>query len=80
MQATTLDLRRRMKDVLAALDRDEKVTLTHRGRRKGVIVPCAETVATPNAAHHPAFGMWRDREELRDVDAFVRRVRRNRQQ
>ena len=29
-----------MKDVLAALDRNEKVNLTYRGKQKAVIIPC----------------------------------------
>ena len=40
MNASVLDLRRNMKDVIAALDRNESVTLTYRGRRKASIVPC----------------------------------------
>lgn len=39
MRASVVDLRYRMKDVLRALDRNEEVTVTYRGKVKGVIVP-----------------------------------------
>jgi antitoxin (DNA-binding transcriptional repressor) of toxin-antitoxin stability system len=78
MNATVLDLRKNMKDVLAAIDRNEQVTLTYRGRKKAVIVPCPDAVKTKSAADHPAFGMWSDREDRNDVDAFVRNLRKGR--
>jgi prevent-host-death family protein len=78
MKATVLDLRKNMKDVLAAIDRNEQVTLTYRGRKKAVIVPCADAAETKSAADHPAFGMWSDRDDCNDVDAFLRNLRKGR--
>jgi len=79
MEATVLDLRRNMKDVLAALNRNERVTLTYRGRRKGVIVPCEGNTERPSVSRHAAFGMWQDRDDIADVDGYVRDLRRGRQ-
>jgi prevent-host-death family protein len=77
MKATLLDLRRKTGDILAALDRNERVTLTKRGRKTAVIVPLqAET--RPSVASHAAFGMWRDREDMADVDEYVRALRKGR--
>jgi hypothetical protein len=79
MKATVLDLRRRMPDVLKALDRNEPVTLLHRGKVKGVITPRpASGSKTRKVAEHPAFGIWKDREDLRDVDLHVRTLRKGR--
>lgn len=79
MRASILDLRRRMKDVLAALDRGEQVVLLHRGKEKGVIHPLGSTPARSEpASGHPAFGMWKDREDLCDVDQAVRNMRKGR--
>ena len=36
MKASILDLRRRMKDVLLALDRNESVTIFYRGKEKAI--------------------------------------------
>jgi hypothetical protein len=35
-------------------------------------VPPAEVLATTD---NPAFGMWRDREDMADVAAYIRRIR-----
>lgn len=79
MNATVLDLRKNMKEILAALDRNEKVNLTYRGKKKAVISPCQdETQEQIPMKQHPAFGMWADREDMKDVHAFVRKLRKGR--
>ena len=79
MKASILDLRRRMRDVLRSLDRGEPVTIVHRGRRKGVLYPAGRPAhAAKTVSDHPAFGMWRDRDDLRDVEAAMRRIRKGR--
>jgi len=78
MNATVLDLRKNMKDVLAAIDRNERVTLTYRGCKKAVIVPCSDAAETKSAVDHPAFGMWADRDDCNDVDSFARNLRKGR--
>ncbi len=77
MKATVLDLRRRTGAILAALDRNEQVTLTKRGRKTAVIVPY-QAESRPSAASHAAFGLWRDRRDLVDVPSFVRALRKGR--
>ena len=44
MKASILDLRRRMKDVLLALDRNESVTIFYRGKRRCCMNPIADMV------------------------------------
>lgn len=76
MIASILDLRRRMRDVLRALERNEPVTILFRGKKRGVIQPArAGRRSVRSAASHPAFGMWRDRKDLRSVEAAVRALR-----
>ncbi len=77
MEASVLDLRREMGEVMSAIDRHEKVTLTCRGRRKAVIVPLKDwKKETPKVADLPAFGMWADRNDLDDVSAHIREIRK----
>ena len=78
MNATILDLRTNMKNVLTALNRNEKVTLTYRGKKKAVIVPCKDEQSTLSASDHSAFGIWRDKDQTADVDAYVRDLRKGR--
>lgn len=77
MKASILDLRRHMGDILRALDRNENVTLTYRGHEKATIIPkkMAEQVRMTN---HPAFGLWKKRDDMDDVNVVVRNLRKGR--
>ncbi len=79
MKATFLDLRKKSKEIVRALDRNQSVTLFYRGKIKGVIIPAARrAAATPSVRSHPAFGMWKDRADLKDARAAVDRLRKPR--
>ena len=55
MEATVVDLRYRMNDVLKALDRNESVSVLYRGRVKGVIRPAARA-SRAGLRDHAFFG------------------------
>ena len=78
MKASILDLRRRMGEVLKSLERNEPVSILHRGKEKGVIYPAAARDNRTSVEEHPAFGMWKDRDDLDDVDQAVRTLRKGR--
>ena len=77
MKASILDLRKHMGKILKALDHNESVTLTYRGREKATIVPKTKA-SISDASRHSTFGLWSDRKDLKDVDAAVRRIRKAR--
>jgi len=56
MKATTTDLRCKLHDVLKALDRNEEVTLMHRGKVRGILIPPRQKKAG-KISSHPFFGM-----------------------
>jgi len=78
MKASILDLRRRMGEVLKSLERNEPVSILHRGKEKGVIYPTAHRDSHMSVEQHPAFGMWKDRAARQDVDQVVRKLRKGR--
>ena len=78
MEATIVDLRYRMKDVLSAVERGETVTVLYRGKPKARILPIAKKQKGAKVSGHAAFGMWKDREDLRDVTGYVRELRQGR--
>ena len=80
MEARIVDLRYRMKSVLEALDRGETVTILHRGKPRAQLTPIAAKAksSVPRATDHPFFGMWKDRRDMEDVDAYVRGIRKSR--
>lgn len=71
MQATVVDLRYHMNDVLKALDRNEDVDILYRGKRKGVLVATVERTAG-KVSEHPFFNM---RGSKRSVEAEMEDLR-----
>ena len=78
MKATLLDLRRRPRRILEAIDRNETVTLSKRGKEIALIVPKKGTKGALSLKDSPAFGLWKDRADMKDPAAYVRRARRSR--
>lgn len=59
MNASVVDLRYRMKDILKALDRNETVTIMYHGKKKGIIKPASASTEI-SVFNHPFFGMTAD--------------------
>lgn len=58
MQASVVDLRYKMNDVLKALERNEKVSVLYRGKIKGILVPLSPAgKQKKKISEHPFFGM-----------------------
>jgi len=74
MQATIVDLRYHMHQVLKALDRNETVSVLYRGKLKGVISP-ATTTSAVKVTEHGFFGCRKDTEPVEDVMDQLRRDR-----
>ncbi|MBI5526904.1 MAG: type II toxin-antitoxin system prevent-host-death family antitoxin [Deltaproteobacteria bacterium] len=77
MKATAKDLRVRGRELLDAVDRGERVTITFRGRPRAILVPL-DAPRRRDLESDPAFGLWRDHTGVVDVEAYVDRVRRSR--
>jgi hypothetical protein len=76
MRIRLTDLPRKMKDVMQALDRCEHVTLLYRGKEWAIIVPSPRPKPTlAQLMAHPAFGMWKDRDDMGNPTAYVRAMR-----
>lgn len=81
MEASIVDLRYRIKSVLEALDRGESVTVLHRGKPRARLEPIKSKAAPKTrmkAEDHPAFGMWKDRKDMEDAEAYLRNLRKPR--
>ena len=80
MKVPAKTLRSRVGEVLACVDRGESVTITYRGKPRARLVGIEPESATAptGGGEFPAFGMWRDRDDLADVDAHVRGLRKGR--
>lgn len=79
MKASFVDLRKRSKEIVKALDRNQSVTLFYRGKAKGVIVPGSDPLEkAASVLGHRAFGMWRGRAGLKSVPVVVAKLRKTR--
>ncbi len=70
MNASIVELRYKMRDILEALARNEEVTVLHRGKARGVIKPLL--TKTTRVQDHPFFGSQKPSES---VDAVMNRLR-----
>lgn len=77
MKVTVLDMRRNPKKILDAIDRNEVVTLTNRGKPVARVEPIRK-VQRPSMKDQEAFGMWADRSDMADPVAYVRALRKGR--
>jgi hypothetical protein len=75
MEATIVDLRYKMKDVLEALERREPVQILYHGKVKGTIIPASHGSKT-RVADHLFFGMRKD--ELKSPTEIVGDLRSGR--
>ena len=79
MQATMLDIRRRMSEIEGAISRRERVTVTSHGRPWAVIVAWEDAKPDgPSARDCAAAGMWADHEDLASPTDYVRSLRARR--
>lgn len=75
MEASVVDLRYKMNDLLKALERREKVKILYHGKLKGTIVPAGRTTFK-KVREHPFFGMTA--EETESVEQKMARLRQPR--
>jgi prevent-host-death family protein len=80
MKTTAKDLRRHTRRVLEAVQRGEEVTITHRGQARAKIVPVRSAVSGRRKAARelPLFGIWKDNKAVKNVAAYVDRLRSGR--
>jgi prevent-host-death family protein len=79
MEATAKDLRFRVKELLNAVARGEEITITYRGKPRAKLVPYTQGDSKAERGEQDAlFGLWADREDVQDVEVYVRAQRKSR--
>jgi prevent-host-death family protein len=76
MKATAKDLRFHSKELLDAVNRGEEVVITFRGKPCAKLVPHRED--NERNLKNELFGIWKDNDRVRDVDTYVRDLRKGR--
>jgi prevent-host-death family protein len=76
MKATAKDLRFNSKGLLDTVNRGEEVVITFRGK------PCAKLIPYEGEngqnTTNELFGIWKDNDMIRNVDEYVRGLRKGR--
>ena len=76
MKATAKDLRFNSKGLLDTVNRGEEVIITYRGKPCAKLIPYSEK--NEDRTKNELFGIWKDNDRVRDVDEFVRKLRKGR--
>ncbi len=75
MRATAKDLRFHSKELLSTVKRGEEVIITYRGK------PCAKLIPYDELKKNKKtnlFGIWKNNDIVKDVDDYVRDLRKGR--
>ncbi len=77
MYSTAKELRFHTKELLESISRGEEVIITFRGKPFAKLVPIKKSAKKSNETNE-LFGIWKDRTDLEDVNAYVRNIRKER--
>ena len=75
--ASARDMRYHLKSVMEAVERGEEVFISNRGVVKARILP-VRTENDSSTKENPFVGLWKDRQDMKDVRRYVRRIRKGR--
>lgn len=79
MDISVKTLSKRLPDVLAALEKNERVVLSNDGEDVALLQPLsASDRELKRLTSSPLFGMWADREDVADPSEWVRSIRKSR--
>jgi prevent-host-death family protein len=76
MKATAKDLRFNSKGLLDTVNRGEEVVITFRGKPCAKLIPYREK--NEDVIQNELFGIWKDTDMVKDVDEYVRGLRKGR--
>ncbi len=76
MKATAKDLRFHSKELIDSVNRGEEVVITFRGKPCAKLVPYREL--KNKKEENELFGMWQDNDITKNVDKYVRKIRKGR--
>jgi prevent-host-death family protein len=79
MEITTKQLRIQPGRVIAQVNKGQEITLTYRGKACAKIIPIInKRDINSEEMDNELFGMWKDREDMEDVEQYVRNMRKGR--
>jgi prevent-host-death family protein len=78
MEITTKQLRIQSGRVISQVNNGQEITITYRGKACAKIIPINKQNINLEETDNELFGMWKDREDMGDVEQRVRNMRKGR--
>jgi len=79
MKVTWTELSRHTSEIIRKVERSGPVTVTYRGKPRAVVTLIGDRKRGRRSIRdYPAFGILKDREDMQDPVAWVRKLRRSR--
>jgi prevent-host-death family protein len=81
MEITTKQLRIQPGRVIAQVNTGQEIIITYRGKACAKIIPIRNKIEDKQnleETDNELFGMWKDREDMEDVEQYVRNMRKGR--
>ena len=75
MKASVVDLRYKMREVLKALRKSEKVDILYHGKVAGTIYPALYRKKKQELKRHPFYGMYESRYKHASVESIMDELR-----
>jgi prevent-host-death family protein len=77
VEVTTKQLRIQPGRIISRVNKGQEITITYRGKACAKIVPLTRKNSRRDDEDE-LFGMWKNREDIKDVDQYVRHMRKGR--
>jgi prevent-host-death family protein len=79
MEITTKQLRIQPGRIISQVNNGQEITITYRGKAFAKIVPLKmENSNQESYFENELFGIWKNRDDIHDVDQYVRNIRKGR--
>jgi prevent-host-death family protein len=79
MEITTKQLRLESGKIISQVSKGQEITITYRGKPRAKIIPIEDKrMPVSQEPLNELFGIWKDREDIADVEQFARNIRKGR--
>jgi prevent-host-death family protein len=79
MEITTKQLKAQPGRIISQVNSGQEIIVTYRGKASAKIVPLeTENIRQSVDSENELFGIWRNREDIQDVEQYVRNIRKGR--
>jgi len=79
MEVSTKELRIQPGKIIDQVVNGQEVTVTFRGKALAKIIPLKKRIHSPENDETSIFGLWKDHDQIDNIENYVRDLRKGRQ-